>query len=105
WLTKHLGPFPYASLSLTQMPGRMSQGWPGLIYLSSYVFMTGDQRLRLSPLDSIVYSKVVPAHEAAHQWFGDAVGWRGYRDQWIMEALSNYCALAMLERDDPNGFR
>ncbi len=105
WLAKRLGPFPYPALSLTQMPGRLSQGWPGLVYLSSYVYMSGDQRLRLSGIDAVVYSKVVPAHEAAHQWFGDAVGWRSYRDQWLMEALANYCALAMLERDDPSGFR
>src|SRR5205085_4886685 len=63
WMAKRLGPFPYGSLSLTQMPGKTSQGWPGLIYLSSYVFMTTDQRLKLSALDSPLYSKVIPAPE------------------------------------------
>ena len=27
------GMFPYSALSLTQIPGAVSQGWPGLIYL------------------------------------------------------------------------
>jgi hypothetical protein len=29
------------------------------------------------------------------------VGWRSYRDQWIGEALANYCVLMMLEREHP----
>ena len=32
------GPYPYSSLALTQMPGALSQGWPGLIFLSSSPF-------------------------------------------------------------------
>ncbi|MGH9581151.1 MAG: hypothetical protein ACRD2R_09160, partial [Terriglobales bacterium] len=36
FLAKRLGPFPYSRLSLAQMPGRTSQGWPGLVFLSSY---------------------------------------------------------------------
>ena len=27
------GPYPYSHLALTQMPGRDSQGWPGLVFL------------------------------------------------------------------------
>jgi aminopeptidase N len=41
------------------------------------------------------------AHETAHQWWGDAVDWESYRDQWIIEALANYSALVMLERSNP----
>jgi hypothetical protein len=29
----------------------------------------------------------------AHQWWGHAVPWKGYRDQWISEAMANYAAL------------
>ncbi len=32
------------------------------------------------------------AHEAAHQWWGQAVGWRNYHDQWISEGFSQYFA-------------
>ena len=39
FLSRYLGPFPYSSLAVTQMPGRLSQGWPGLIFLSSYAFL------------------------------------------------------------------
>jgi hypothetical protein len=107
WFMHRLGAFPYDSLSLAQMPGRISQSWPGLIYLSSYAFMTNDERLarRLAPLDLTFYGRIMPAHETAHQWFGDSVLWQTYRDQWIMEALANYSALLFLEQEDPNQFR
>ncbi|MFN2387484.1 MAG: M1 family aminopeptidase, partial [Thermoanaerobaculia bacterium] len=38
------------------------------------------------------------AHEIAHQWWGQAVGWRNYRDQWLSEALAQYFA-ALYVRD------
>ena len=40
-------------------------------------------------------------HEISHQWWGDAVDWDSYRDSWIVEALANYCAAVMTERQDP----
>jgi hypothetical protein len=44
-------------------------------------------------------------HETAHQWWGDLVLWRSYRDQWLVEALANYCALMQLEAENPAQFR
>src|SRR5260370_39230284 len=44
-------------------------------------------------------------HETAHQWWGDAVDWISYRDEWIIEALANYSALMMLEKDDPQSMK
>ncbi len=32
------------------------------------------------------------AHEIAHQWWGQAVGWRNYREQWLSEGLAQYSA-------------
>ncbi len=32
------------------------------------------------------------AHELAHQWWGQAIGWRNYHEQWISEAFSQYFA-------------
>jgi aminopeptidase N len=60
--------------------------------------------LRFSPQANVLYGELMPAHEAAHQWWGDLVGWRSYRDQWIGEALANYCVLMMLEREHRQDF-
>ncbi len=100
------GPFPYSQLALTQMPGRESQGWPGLIFLSSYAFLDQEERkdLHMNAAGALV-AQQVPAHEAAHQWWGDLIAWATYRDQWFSEGLANYCSLMMLQEKNPAGFR
>ena len=32
------------------------------------------------------------AHEVAHQWWGQAVGWKNYHEQWISEGFAQYFA-------------
>jgi hypothetical protein len=100
------GPYPYDSLALTQMPGLMSQGWPGLVFLSSFAFLSPREQadLRLGPIASAI-DKQVLVHETAHQWWGDLVQWTTYRDQWISEGLANYASLLMLEQRNPEQFR
>ncbi|HSA92809.1 MAG TPA: M1 family aminopeptidase [Terriglobales bacterium] len=107
FLSRRLGPFPYRQLSITQMPGRNSQGWPGLIFLSSYSFLTPEERSRagLGAVDVIRLGDVTPAHETAHQWWGDLILWHTYRDQWVVEAVCNYLALLELEEQKPDEFR
>jgi hypothetical protein len=106
FFANRFGPYPYADLALTQMPGNVSQGWPSLIFLSSFSFLTPDEKtqLHMSPVTRILSDSVI-AHETAHQWWGDLITWRDYRDQWILEALANYSALMMLETDSPAKFR
>jgi aminopeptidase N len=101
-LDKLFGPYPFSSLALTQRPGRDSQGWPGMIFLSSYVYLTPAQRSaqRVSPGDNILYGDVMMPHEVAHQWFGDQVSWASYHEQWLLEAIANYSALMLMERDE-----
>ena len=100
------GPYPFGSLALTQMPGDLSQGWPGLVFLSSYAFLSPQEQtdLRLDP-DRALLSSQVLAHETAHQWWGDLVLWSSYRDQWLVEGLANYSALMVLEQQNPAQFR
>jgi hypothetical protein len=100
------GPYPYTGLSLTQMPGDVSQGWPSLIFLSSFSFLTPEEKsqLHMSPVAKSLSDNVI-AHETAHQWWGDLVSWQSYRDQWLLEALANYSSLMLLESDSPPQFR
>ena len=100
------GPYPYGSLALTQMPGQLSQGWPGLVFLSSFAFLSPQEQtdLRLDPVTRELDSQVL-VHETAHQWWGDFVLWKTYRDQWIAEGLANYASLLMLEQKNPAQFR
>ena len=108
FLSAELDPFPYSNLEITQLPGMLSQSWPGLIYLSSTAFLSPDERRALGvrdPYVELLLSRLMLSHETAHQWWGDAVDWVSYRDEWIVEALANYSALVMLEKQHPGDMR
>ncbi len=108
FLSSELDPFPYLNLEITQLPGMLSQSWPGLIYLSSTAFLSPDERRAVGvrdPYVELLLSRLMLTHETAHQWWGDAVDWVSYRDEWIVEALANYSALVMLEKQHPGDMR
>ncbi|MGA7295525.1 MAG: M1 family aminopeptidase [Terriglobales bacterium] len=100
------GPYPYDSLALTQMPGTLSQGWPSLVFLSSFAFLSPQEQsdLHLDPVTRALDSQVL-VHETAHQWWGDLVLWKSYHDQWLMEGLANYSSFLLLEQENPAEFR
>lgn len=91
----YCGPFPFRKLGVSQIPGTFGQGWPGLLYISTFSFLppTAQQRAGLTESGQEHFTELVPFHEVAHQWWGNVVGWSSYRDQWIDEAIANYLAL------------
>jgi hypothetical protein len=104
--SERFGPFPYGQLSLTQMPGEENQGWPGLVFLSSYAFLSREERqnIHIGPVGEIM-DEMIPAHETAHQWWGDLITWSTYRDQWFSEGLANYSSLMLLQENNTAGFK
>jgi hypothetical protein len=99
------GPFPFNHLSVSQIPGTFGQGWPGLLYISTFSFLPTEaqQRAGLTSSGQEHFSELVPFHEVAHQWWGNVVGWSSYRDQWINEAIANYLALLFADtRKNPD---
>lgn len=97
------GPLPFRTLSISQIPGTFGQGWPGLVYLSTFSFLTREAQNRagLSQSHQEAFTDIVPYHEVAHQWWGNLVGWSSYRDQWIDEAIANYLALMFADSRKP----
>jgi hypothetical protein len=78
-------------LTVVTVQRGFSQGFLGLLTLShELIWYGGDYatQLRLEVL----------AHELAHQWWGNQVGWVGYRDQWLSEALADFSALQFMSR-------
>lgn len=46
------------------------------------------------------------AHEIAHQWWGQAVGWKNYHEQWLSEGFAQYfAALYAQQRRGEDTFR
>jgi hypothetical protein len=91
----YAGPFPYRSLEVSQIPGSFGQGWPGLLYLSTFSYLPEEAQTRvgLSTTGRAFFTEIVPFHEVAHQWWGNVVGWSSYRDQWVNESIAEYLAL------------
>jgi hypothetical protein len=94
--TDYFGPLSYDHISLTQQtPCNYGQSWPTLVYLPICYFWDTTIQHQLGLLDrDPTYWKVVTAHEVAHQWWGQTVGFGSYRDQWMSEGFAN-CSAAL----------
>ncbi|HEV3279565.1 MAG TPA: M1 family aminopeptidase [Terriglobia bacterium] len=97
------GPFPYPRLALAQIPGNFGQGWPELIYLPTFAFLPSFVRFQMGVKNQFenLEDSVAVQHEIAHQWWGNAVGWRTYHDQWLSEGFASYAAaLSLTQQKD-----
>jgi hypothetical protein len=96
--TDFFGPLPYDHVSLTQQTAcNYGQSWPMLIYLPVCYFWDTTAQHQLGLLDSDPsYWKIVTAHEMAHQWWGQTVGFASYRDQWMSEGFADFSASLFL---------
>jgi hypothetical protein len=106
--TSYFGPLPFARVAVTQQYAcNYGQSWPMLVYLPICGFLDQTQQhfMGLRPED--MYWKVVTPHEVAHQWWGQTVGFRSYRDQWMSEGFANTSASIFLQatRPKPDEFR
>src|SRR5271170_82970 len=107
--TDFFGPLPYDHVSLTQQTAcNYGQSWPTLVYLPICYFWDSTIQHQLGLLDhDPSYWKVVTAHEVAHQWWGQTVGFSSYRDQWMSEGFADFSAsLFLMEtRKDQKEYR
>ncbi len=92
--TQYFGPLPYKRLAMTQQTAmNFGQSWPTLVYLPISSFFDSTIRHQLG-MDETKgdFFKVVGPHEVAHQWWGHAVGFDSYRDQWMSEGFAEFSA-------------
>ncbi|RMF57509.1 MAG: hypothetical protein D6743_18880, partial [Calditrichaeota bacterium] len=82
-----LGGLPYHQVRVAEIAGNVSFGFPGLLFLSSITFQ--------QELEGVM--EALRGHEASHQWWGNVVGWKTYRDQWLSEGLAEYCGALIAE--------
>jgi len=83
------GPYPLDYLTVVTAPRGFSQGFLGFVTLSDFSMSDfGGWRWLTGMSDR----RATIAHEVAHQWWGNLMGWRSYRDQWLSEAGANYAS-------------
>jgi hypothetical protein len=101
--TNYFGPLSFPHIALTQQSAcDYGQSWPMLVYLPICGFFDETQRhflLGSSTYD--LYWTVVTPHEVAHQWWGQTVGFRSYRDQWMSEGFANTSATIYMQATEP----
>jgi hypothetical protein len=99
------GAFPFDHLDVSPIPGRFGQGWPGLLYLPTLVFLPrqAQQEVGAGLRAQQEINQILPFHEVAHQWWGNVVGVKSYRDDWIQEAMANYLAIWYGDAKRPAG--
>jgi predicted metalloprotease with PDZ domain len=51
------------------------------------------------PVSFPTYPSFFIAHEIAHQWWGQAVGWKNYHEQWLSEGFAQYMAALYAEHE------
>ncbi len=94
------GPPPLKRIVAAPIPGSFGQGFPGFLYLSTLAYLE-DRHLPASEKaewQGRHFREILQAHELAHQWWGNYVGFDNYRDEWLSEALANYSALMYVEK-------
>jgi hypothetical protein len=97
--TSYYGTLPFKRLNIAQQTAcTYGQSWPGLIWLPicSFYDVTVRHQLGLDWSDNIYWDVVTP-HEVAHQWWGQMVGFRSYRDQWMSERFADFSAALFLQ--------
>lgn len=94
------GPPVMKTLTVAPIPGTFGQGFPGLVYLSTFAYIDPLSRpaaLR-SAREQFFFSDLMVPHEVAHQWWGSIIESRRVEDEWLLEALANYSSLLWLEK-------
>jgi hypothetical protein len=91
--TSITGDAPYASAALavteSELPGGHS---PAYFSLLNEPPPATAPTWRGDPAAFDGFPEFFLAHELAHQWWGQAVGWKNYHEQWLAEGFAQYFA-------------
>ena len=100
-------PYPTFTLALTDavLPGGHSPAYFAILNQPLPLPPGAMVSWRTDPVAFSRYPAFFLAHELAHQWWGQAVGWKNYHEQWLSEGLSQYFAALYAEHsNDPEVF-
>jgi hypothetical protein len=88
-----IGDSPYPSFTIalveSDLPGGHS---PGYFAALNQPLPTTPYVWRNDPASFTNFPEFFAAHEIAHQWWGQAVGWQNYHEQWLSEGFAQYFA-------------
>jgi hypothetical protein len=102
-----IGDAPYGALTLAMVEDELPGGHaPGYFAMINNPPPVTPFNYRNDPAMFQGFPEFFLAHELAHQWFGQAVGWKNYHEQWLSEGFAQYlAALFAKERRGEAAFR
>ncbi|MBV9760158.1 MAG: carboxypeptidase regulatory-like domain-containing protein [Acidobacteriaceae bacterium] len=107
--THFFGRSEFDHIAITEQPNfAFGQSWPNLVYLPISAYIDSTQRWMLfGHIDNgfTEFVQEVTPHEVAHQWWGHAVGWASYHDQWLSEGFAEFSAALFLQQATGDGWR
>jgi hypothetical protein len=88
-----IGDSPYQSFTLALVENELPGGHsPGYFAALNQPLPNTPLVWRTDPANFEGFPEFFLAHELAHQWWGQAVGWRNYHEQWLSEGFAQYFA-------------
>ncbi len=94
-----LGGYPYSTLTLAAVDDPLPGGHsPAYFALVNQPLPASKFTWANDPVAFDGYPQFFLAHEIAHQFWGGAIGWESYHEQWISEGFAQYFALLYAER-------
>lgn len=90
-------PYPHETVAAVEkrLPGGHS---PAYMAVLNHPLPGSRVSWRDDPATFERFPEFFTAHELAHQWWGQAVGWKNYHEQWLSEGLAQYFAALYAER-------
>jgi hypothetical protein len=101
------GDVPYDSITVAMVEDDLPGGHaPGYFAMLNNPPPISGFNWRNDPAAFGGFPEFFMAHELAHQWFGQAVGWKNYHEQWLSEGFAQYfAALYAKEKRGEPAFR
>jgi hypothetical protein len=97
-----IGEFPFSTFTLALVDDPLPGGHsPAYFALLHQPLPTTPYSWRNDPVAFDGFPQFFLAHEIAHQYWGNAVGWENYHEQWISEGFAQYFAVLYAERTKP----
>lgn len=102
-----MGDAPYPAFSVVMLESDLPGGHsPAFFAVINNPLPTTPFVWRNDPATFNDFPEFILAHEIAHQWWGQAVGWKNYHEQWISEGFAQYFAtLYARERRGEGSYR